>query len=300
MKIRTFFILLLFLFIHYPVLANPLLFTQTEVKPAVRVSQQVSDIFQPEALLVKLTKLQQKLNKDIAIKIKELKQHQNPLLLFPLLVISFVYGIFHALGPGHGKSIITSWIITQQRSVGTVLFVSLFAAASHALSAGMLVSGTYIVLGKFAAISTQKLNAYLQIAAALLVIGIGLSMLIRLICGSSTKDSSLLKQSSSSPFWESPFAVALSIGIVPCPVTSVILIFCLTLGLFWQGIVLVISFAAGMGVSLVTVAFLVWSLKEKITPNKLSGFYYIITRVLPVAGGIFLVVIGSIMLYSFL
>lgn len=300
MKLRITSILLLVLFIYCLVIATPALFSQAEAKPLVdTISQQVSDVFQHNALLVHLTKLQQGLNKDIAMKIKELKQQQEPLLLVSLLFMSFIYGIVHAIGPGHGKSIISSWIIAQQRDLSTVIFVAGLAAAAHALSATLIVGGTYVLLGKFATVSTQKLNTYLQIAAAILVIGMGLAMLIRLFHGRFSQNRSDRGQASPR-LWASPSVVALSIGVVPCPVTSVVLIFCLTLGLIWQGLLLVLSFAAGMGISLVTIAFLVWSCKEKIAPKKISGFHHVVTRVFPAIGGIFLLAIGSAILYSLL
>ena len=300
MRLRISAILLLVLFIYCLTSFNPSLFSQTEAKPLVdTIAQQVSNVFQHNALLVQLTKLQQSLNKNIATKIMELKQQQQDLLLFPLMVMSFIYGIVHAIGPGHGKSIISSWIIAQQRNLSTVIFVSGLAAVTHALSATLVVGGTYVLLGKFVAVSTQKLNAYLQIVAAILIIGIGLAMLIRLFHGRFSQSRPDLKQESPR-LWGSPSVVALSIGVVPCPVTSVVLIFCLTLGLVWQGLLLVLAFAAGMGVSLVTIAFLIWSFKEKITPKKLSGFHYVVTHVLPAVGGIFLIAIGSAMLHSFL
>jgi len=303
MKLRVAAILLLFLYIHCSAIANPSPSSyQPEVKLAVEnTGQQVSDLLQHNALIVNLTKLQQNLNKNIAFKIKELKEQQSPLLLFSLLAIAFIYGIFHAIGPGHGKSIISSWIISQQRSLNDVLFISVFAAAFHALSAALIVGGTYLIMGKFAAVSTQKLNAYLQIAAAILVIGIGLGMMIRLVIGRFTKNSSSLVQATPTAMPPGkPLLVAFSIGVVPCPVTSVILIFCLTLGLIWQGILLVISFAVGMGVSLVAVSLLVWSLKEKITNKNLSIVQYVVTSILPVMGGLFLILIGSTILYSLL
>lgn len=298
MKLKMVFMLLLIFFIHCPVIANassPL--GQTIAKPLIL--QQVGDAFQHNVLLSELTKLQQNLNKNIAMKIRELKQQNNPLLLFSVLGIAFIYGIFHALGPGHGKSIISSWVIAQQRSLRTILLVSVSAAALHALTAALIVGGTYILLGKFAAVSTQQLNAYLQIAGAILVIGIGLSLLIPLVYGKSNETRSNLEQTLSKRPGK-PFIVAFSIGVVPCPVTSVILIFCLTLGLIWQGILLVISFAAGMGLSLVAVACLVWSIKEKTTPEKFSAFHNAVINVTPAAGGIFLIVIGSAILYSLL
>lgn len=298
MKLRLTFSLLIILFIHCPVMANaPSPPDRLAAKPAIL--QQARDSFQHNALLVELTKLQQDLNKNIAVKIKELKQQKDPLLLFSGLAIAFIYGIFHALGPGHGKSIISSWVIAQRQSLGTILLVSVSAAALHALTAALIVGGTYILLGKFATVSTQQLDVYLQIAAAILVIGIGLTLLVRLVYTGLTRNRFHPEPISPGPSGK-PFAVALSIGIVPCPVTSVILIFCLTLGLIWQGILLVLSFAAGMGLSLVAVACLVWLLKEKVTIPKLSGFHYVLTRVFPIAGGIFLVVIGSTLLCSLL
>jgi len=303
MKLRVAAILLILLCIHCSVIANPTPASdQSEATSlVVNISHQVSDLLQHNALIVNLTKLQQNLNKNIAIKIKELKEQQNPLLLVSLLAIAFIYGIFHAIGPGHGKSIISSWIISQQRSLHDVLLISVFAAALHALSAALIVGGTYVIMGKFAAVSTQKLNTYLQIAAAILVIIIGLVMIVHLVIGRFTKNSSTLGPATPTAMPAGkPLLVAFSIGVVPCPVTSVILIFCLTLGLIWQGILLAISFAVGMGVSLVAVSLLVWSLKEKITIKNSSIVQYVVGNVLPVMGGLFLILIGSTILYSLL
>jgi nickel/cobalt exporter len=267
--------------------------------PVETVSQQLINLFQHNTWYGKLTKLQQSLNKDMAWKIRDLKQQQDPLLLLYLALLAFIYGIFHALGPGHGKSVISSWIIAQPRRLGTVLSVSLAAAAAHALSATLMVVGTYVLLGKLAAVSTQKLNAYLQITAALLVIGIGVTMLIRLLYNRFAATRSEQEQRLPE-MWGKPAVIALSVGVVPCPVTSVILIFCLTLGLAWQGILLVMSFAAGMGATLACVAGLVWSLQERIIMRPQSGFHTLFAKVLPLAGGIFLVAIGLVLLNSLL
>ena len=302
MKMRTACLALLLLLLIGPVtaaaVASP---DQPAVQtPAETVSQQLSNLFQHNAVYGKLTKLQQSFNKDIAWKIKDLKQRQDPLLLLYLSLLAFIYGIFHALGPGHGKSVISSWIIAQPQRLGTVLAVSLAAAAAHALSATLMVAGTYVLLGKLAAVSTQRLNAYLQITAALLVIGIGVTMLIRLLYNNSFATTSSEQKQILPGMWGKPAVIALSVGVVPCPVTSVILIFCLTLGLAWQGILLVLSFAAGMGATLAGVAGLVWLLQERIILRPQSVFHTLFAKVLPLSGGIFLVTIGLVLLNSLL
>lgn len=294
MKLKVFFVLY-FLINNYSVSATPALpFYQTEI---TQLAKSITEELQHNLVVSNLTKFQRSLNENLSTKIKELKDQKNSSLLFSILIGSFIYGIFHALGPGHGKTVISSWIIGKQRSLGEVLFISILAAAFHALSAGLIVGGTYILLGKFAAVSTQKLNIDLQIAAAVLLIGIGCSMIIPLVHSKLAKQKSQSEQKAAT-LWKRPLLVAFSIGVVPCPVTSVILIFCLTLGLIWQGVLLVISFAIGMGATLVAVSLLVWALKEKIIEKKLSTFQYIVTNILPLTGGTFLIIMGSIILQS--
>jgi nickel/cobalt exporter len=282
-------------FINCSVLASPSHLGE-EKQPAENIVAEVSTLLQHNPLLLKLTIFQRSLNENLSTKIKELKEQHNSALLFSILTVTFIYGIFHALGPGHGKSVISSWIIGQQRRLKEVLFISILAAALHALSAAVIVGGTYIILGKFAAVSTQKLNADLQVAAAILLIVIGFSMIFRLIQDKVAKTRHQLEEKTII-LWKKPLVVAFSIGVVPCPVTSVILIFCLSLGLIWQGILLVLSFAVGMGVSLVAVTLLVWLLKEKIVNQKLAAFQFAVTNILPIIGGVFLVFMGSVILH---
>ena len=302
MKIKVALIFLVWFLINSIGFANPPSPSAQTVmnQSTANITDQISGIFQHNPLIVNLTKIQRGLNENIATKIKELKEQKNPSFLGSILVGSFIYGVFHALGPGHGKSIISSWIISKKRGMQDVLFISVFAAAFHALSAALIVGCTYVLLGKFAAVSTQQLNVYLQIAAAILVIIIGLGIIIRLGQSNFGKNNANSEQPTPGMLGGKPLVVALSIGLVPCPVTSVILIFCLTLGLIWQGILLVTAFAIGMGASLVAVSLLVWTLKEKITNKKWSVFQYAVDTLFPIIGGIFLIFMGSIILYSLL
>jgi nickel/cobalt exporter len=298
MSFRVIVLFLICFSINCSVMASSSPFHPIEEKQSTgSIAEEVSNLLQHNFLLLNLTKFQRSLNENLSAKIKELKYQQNSSLLFSILFGAFIYGIFHALGPGHGKSVISSWIVGQQRHLGEVLFISIFAAVFHALSAALIVGGTYVILGKFAAVSTQKLNTDLQTAAAILLIGIGCSMIIRLIQAKLEKTKSQLEQNPTI-LWRKPLFVAFSIGVVPCPVTSVILIFCLSLGLIWQGILLVISFAMGMGASLVAVSLLVWSLKEKMANQKLATFQFAVTNILPIMGGVFLIFMGSIILHA--
>jgi nickel/cobalt exporter len=64
-----------------------------------------------------------------------------------LAVLSFVYGVLHAVGPGHGKTIISSYVVANEETVRRGVIISFIAAGLQALSAVLLVGVLLIALG---------------------------------------------------------------------------------------------------------------------------------------------------------
>jgi nickel/cobalt transporter (NicO) family protein len=59
---------------------------------------------------------QQSLQRTLAMSVKSLKT--DPLGgAITLAVLSFVYGVLHAVGPGHGKTIISSYVVANEETV---------------------------------------------------------------------------------------------------------------------------------------------------------------------------------------
>lgn len=89
--------------------------------------------------------------------------------LWTLLGISFAYGVFHAAGPGHGKAVVASYMLANERSlrrgivisfmaailqgVVAVLIVGVLAAVLNATSAGMRVAANLVELASYAGIA---------------------------------------------------------------------------------------------------------------------------------------------------
>ena len=57
-----------------------------------------------------------------------------------LLAISFAYGIFHAAGPGHGKAVISSYLVANQETARRGLVLSFVSAMLQSLVAVVLVA----------------------------------------------------------------------------------------------------------------------------------------------------------------
>jgi ABC-type nickel/cobalt efflux system permease component RcnA len=89
---------------------------------------------------------QQSLQRTLAMSVKSLKT--DPLGgALTLALLSFIYGVLHAVGPGHGKTIISSYVVANEETVRRGVIISFIAAGLQALSAVVLVSVLLIALG---------------------------------------------------------------------------------------------------------------------------------------------------------
>src|SRR5258707_1066716 len=59
--------------------------------------------------------------------------------VWTLLVISFAYGIFHAAGPGHGKAVISSYLVANQETARRGIVLSFASALMQSLVAVAIV-----------------------------------------------------------------------------------------------------------------------------------------------------------------
>lgn len=90
-----------------------------------------------------------------------------------LIVVSFLYGIFHAVGPGHGKAIIISYLGTQSREqMSHGVKLSMLAALLQALVAIALVTVTTQLLDLSIG-SARKYGHHLELASYFLIIFLG-------------------------------------------------------------------------------------------------------------------------------
>jgi ABC-type nickel/cobalt efflux system permease component RcnA len=83
---------------------------------------------------------QQSLQRDLATSVKSLKGEHAMAGAFMLAALSFIYGVVHAVGPGHGKTIISSYVVANEETVRRGVIISFIAAALQALTAIALVS----------------------------------------------------------------------------------------------------------------------------------------------------------------
>lgn len=61
---------------------------------------------------------QRNVNREINRRLIALRDGHGPGVVFACLSIAFLYGVFHALGPGHGKTVIVGYFLGSGGSIG--------------------------------------------------------------------------------------------------------------------------------------------------------------------------------------
>jgi ABC-type nickel/cobalt efflux system permease component RcnA len=74
-------------------------------------------------------------------------QDNRALALWNLVVLGFLYGIFHAAGPGHGKFVISTYVATTESGVRRGITLTLASSFLQGLTAIVVVEGAVRVLG---------------------------------------------------------------------------------------------------------------------------------------------------------
>jgi nickel/cobalt transporter (NicO) family protein len=82
---------------------------------------------------------QQSMQRELATGVKSLKGDNAMAGAVMLAALSFLYGVVHAVGPGHGKMVISSYVVANEQTVRRGVIISLIAAGLQALTAVALV-----------------------------------------------------------------------------------------------------------------------------------------------------------------
>jgi nickel/cobalt exporter len=96
--------------------------------------------------------------------------------LWTLAGLSFFYGIFHAAGPGHGKAVISSYLVANNETWRRGVVLSFASALVQALVAIAVVGIAAVLLGATAKAMGDTVR-WIEVASYLLIIALGLRLL---------------------------------------------------------------------------------------------------------------------------
>ena len=90
--------------------------------------------------------------------------------LWALMGISFIYGIFHAAGPGHGKAVISSYLVANEETWRRGIVLSFASALLQAVTAIVIVGVAAALLGATAKMMGDTVRVIEIVSYALIVL----------------------------------------------------------------------------------------------------------------------------------
>src|SRR5206468_11526987 len=96
--------------------------------------------------------------------------------VWTLLGVSFVYGIFHAAGPGHGKAVTSSYLVANEETWRRGIVLSFASALLQALVAVAVVGVAAALLNATAPTMRSAVNVIETVSYGLIIL-IGLRLL---------------------------------------------------------------------------------------------------------------------------
>lgn len=78
--------------------------------------------------------------------LRQMKTQSSLLPAYTLMLLSFGYGIFHAAGPGHGKAVISAWLLATENELRRGILIAFMSALIQALTAIVVVSALLLLV----------------------------------------------------------------------------------------------------------------------------------------------------------
>ncbi|WP_432738522.1 nickel/cobalt transporter [Maridesulfovibrio sp. FT414] len=248
-------------------------------------------------VMPRVTLLQKDIRAQLTGFAREIKKNPYGKSLWLFLAFSFAYGVVHAVGPGHGKSVVCAYFISRRGSMAAASFMSWLITLVHVGSATVTVCLAYFLF-KSGMSGFEEFNNHLQTASFGLVALIGLWFTIDALMSFRRKqeESPQAKQGSLKEIG----LVALVTGLVPCPGAAIILVYTLSTGILSAGLAAMIFLATGMAVTTSLFAFAAAKTRRLMDKAPISGKLGVIYSCISLCGGLVILTFGSALLAAHL
>lgn len=187
------------------------------------------------------------------------------------VVIAFLYGAFHTLGPGHGKAVVISYFVGTGGSVRRGLLMGVQIAVTHVLSAIVIVFLFDFAVRQATGNAPSDYRMIRQVSYAAIAM-IGAFMLWRAIramiefkrhshnhahddhdhhhhhTGGCASCEAAAKQVGNGSGW-----LATAVGVVPCTGALLVMLYGLANDLVGQAVVMVVAISVGMAVAMAAI-----------------------------------------------
>ena len=216
-----------------------------------------------------IIKTQRDINREINRRLVAVRDGQGMGVIWAGLSIAFLYGVFHALGPGHGKTVIVGYFLGRGGSIGRGVAMAGWIALSHVVGAIVIVLVVHIILSNSYVTPVEEVT-WLRFVSYAAILAIGLFMLVSAIRNrgghahchhdhghghehdhnhdhehdpAAAAKAGMIRRAEQR-------LLAVAAGFIPCSGAILILVFAFTNGIVLMGVLMALAIAVGMGLTL--------------------------------------------------
>ncbi len=230
---------------------NP--FTSKPEKQLIAPTSQVQPLIKSK-FFVKIIFWQQQLREKMSSLIREAKTKQTLAPFFILIASGFAYGVVHAAGPGHGKAVALSYILSCRPNFFHGIVFGNIVALTHGFSAICFVLTVKYLLNAGFSSSLETMTNITQTISYALITCLGLFIFFTTII--KWIKNKAIQHKPSTRIFSNPFITAIAVGVIPCPGVVMVMLFAISMDLTWLGILLGTTISLGMAstITLIVIA----------------------------------------------
>ncbi len=209
------------------------------------------------------------------------------------------YGALHALGPGHGKAVVSSWFVMGKARFWEGMRMAIEIALTHVVSAIVVVLIADIVLNHLLAVEDDNFRVVRLISYGLITI-IGLGLLVQAMrksvkgrCAHTHGGCAGHGCGDTSRPW-SRRLIVLAVGGVPCTGAMIVLLIALAHDAILFGVLVVLGISFGMALTLTGVGVAAIWARRRVT----NGSGYTWATNLEYIGACFILLFGGLLFWS--
>lgn len=188
------------------------------------------------------------------------------------LLVALFWGAAHAFSPGHGKAIVAGYLVGSRGTPRHAVLLGLIVTVTHTIGVFALGLVT-LALSEF--LVPEQVYPWLNLVAALLVVGVGLAILRwrfrewrRNSAGhhhsGHDHDQGHTHANARQPGtgMRGLLGIGISAGILPCPTALVVLLAAISLHRVGYGLVLILAFSVGLAAAVTSIGLLAVTAKR--------------------------------------
>ncbi len=242
---------------------------------------------------------QKELKSELTAFARDMKTEPFGVSFFLFLLLSFIYGVVHAIGPGHGKSVVMSYFLNRPGGLWRGFAMGHLITAVHVASGAAIILVMALILDSTRVADFEAMSPKMEAVSYTLVILIGAYLAVHAALDLRRKRWTQ-KEEPSPGDWRGLLLTSVVTGLVPCPGAALILLFSVILDVLFQGLLAMFFLAMGMGLTTSGFALLAIGSRRTVlrAAQRNEKAFVAVYAVLSFGGAFAIVLLGSLMLYG--